>query len=120
MRYKIIKKSDFSDFFIAGMTDMTTRTLISRWVSARWHLGDTRILESLMISIQIIIKRPLHFSSHYQLYYAKSRKRKRDSFKLIKIGDRYGSSRNSMMIRNANPMLSILYITRCTGSGAKA
>lgn len=34
---------------------MTTWDKIARWVPARCHRSDTRILSSLMISIQIII-----------------------------------------------------------------
>ena len=51
---------------------MTTWLIIPRWVSARCGLGRTRILESLMISIQIIIELALEFPpaqpvSHYTL-----------------------------------------------------
>jgi hypothetical protein len=52
-----LKKSDELGLFtwFYGTDHMTTRTIIARWVSARYHRSDTRILESLMISIQIII-----------------------------------------------------------------
>ena len=103
-------------FYKASFRD-DNLSVIPRWVSARCNRSHTRILESLMIFNQIIIK-PVPNPLYYTAYPTKMRSRLFTAKSII--GLITGSNRYNATSVTPNPMVSMRYITFCSGSGATA